>query len=691
MSEINTNIDNNRNREIALAAMRWDAEREAEREAKKAQEAGQEQAQALKAQEKPLLTHSGTAPRPAGEFAALIEKLEAEKVQFLLDGCPEVELPSIVDEVNLEETEALDMIKGLPADVRYVVEVMGRVHTIDGVFAMSGFLQAGATCTGMRAGIVTSADEIHRERGTLDILSIGHSSDGKGRGVTGYFQIIDKIVKEQNAAHKRARKLRLEAVGGELSPARKATKGDKSEEPEKKKGRKIIRIPHFRAYTTSPTEGAIVDIHIDNPHAGVTLRVDEAGNALKEMTKFTKGGGEESARNLLINGFDAKQPYIRDRMNHDDEEGYAAVDRFGMSFVGGLQTQYAAQFFSGNDGKSRGRGMAQRFLSFCGAELPAFTGEITLQSLYANKDKTDAIEVNEYLYRKYAAMLDLDRVLEFYDLVHDKIQEDKDLYDLNEMIEFGLNKDTIFFKMQPHALLELERFKQRMHIFKQQCKYTQDEKSSIAYDRMKIDKIIAVLHYFKWADLPVRKRHPFYYLIQGAYQYTQVPRAYERIDVKYGDIQNIPVTVDTVQAAILIVLFSANCRRNLFDEGEDTTMQDKIMEFYEWAEGDGLWKLCDLDDPKTFMLKEIVAMKIKVFKSNGKQWGQGKIRDFLQKSLKLEKRKMPRGYVYDFLDLPELRDKCERESGAPKGRATPPPDGCAVIAVTKKPKCSVSA
>ena len=655
-----------RNKELALAAMALIPKEEAPKEAPRQPE-------------KPLLTASGTAPRPAGKFAALVEELEAEKVRFLLNGCPEIELPSIVGEVDLDDTEAEEAIQSLPADVRYVVEATAQIQNIDPVFSLSGFLQGATVCTGLRAGIITSADEEHRESGTLHILSIGHSSDGKGRGVSRYAEVIDGIVKEQNAAYREARKVWLPATTGEL---------DAEEDKEKKsKGRKIVRLPHFRAYTTSPTEGAIIDIHTDNPHAGTALWIDEAGNALQELTKFTKGGGEESARNLLIFGFDAIRPYIRDRMRNNGEEGYTDVERFGMSFLGGLQTQYAAKFFNGNDGKSRGRGMAQRFLSFSGTEVPASTEEITIESLYRKKDKSNAIEIREYLKGKFSAMLDLDRVNEFYLLAHDLIKEGGDLDELNEMIKGGLRKDTIFFTLQPHALLELERFKQRMDNYKKGCKYSQDEKSSIAYDRMKIDKIVAILHYFKWADLPLRERHPSYYIANmGKHvQHVSIPRQYQNIDLKYGDIQNIPVTMDVVQAAIRIVLFSASCRRNLFDEVEDQSRDVRRDQFYEWAyEYDNLIRLCGEfreGKSKTLMLKEIMDLGYHGFADGKKPWGKGKVREFLKKSLGLENNKEPRGYAYNFRDLPRIAARIEWYlSGGPE---TPPDGSDAVDAVTE--------
>lgn len=523
-----------------------------------------------------------------------------------------------------------------------------------------------------------SADDEHRESGTAHIVSIGNSSDGKGRGVSRYAEVIDAGAKKIDAAYNKAREMWLTATAGDLPPVRED--GEKAEK--KDKGRKILRLPHIRAYTTNPTEGKIVDIHIDNPQAGTALWVDEAGNALQELTKFTKGGGEESAKNLLINGFDARRPYIRDRMRRPDDEGYMCIERFGMSFLGGLQTQYAAKFFSGNDGKSRGRGMAQRFLSFTGAEIPASREEITIESLYKKKDKSDAIEVRQCLDQKYAAMLDLDRVEEFYSLAHDLIQEGKGTHELNEMIKAGLCTDTIFFTLQPKALLELEQFKQRLDQYRQECNYSQDEKSSISYDKMKVDKIIAILHYYKWSDLPVRQRHPSYYIAHGMHQGADIPREYRNIELKYGDIRKIPVTMDTVQSAIKIVLFSAHCRRNLFDESEDTSMTEKVADFIAWAqslEGRRIYE-------RPLMAKEIVELKIPVFKDGqGKAWGQGKIKEFLKKHLKLENRKERRGYVFDFKDML----KPTMQISMPTGPAVPPVEGCAVVQLGGKSNCTV--
>ena len=544
----------------------------------------------------------------------IYEAIRAAEAELLTDGD---DCPSFVGNLDIWGITEEDVLKHMPPDAAYAIERAARIGNRDLPLFIASWEGMLSMAVGMRFMAVPSAmihrpgsaDEaaeiesfkINRQRfGRLMqpcylwSLIIGRKTCGKSFALEFFRQHIGEM-QEQEAS-----RFRLEMAA--WREARRKTK-DGQKETADVSFQELIRPYKTAFYSTSPTQAAHLGLMVHNPR-GVAVFTDEASSLFSSAAMHAKGG-DESFRNYLLKGYDAGS---HDEHRKNDPEGNDPSNevRFlGIPLVLGIQPARLQQLVEAGDES----GVMTR--------LKVFWAE--------RKDVKAEILTPEQIFSEDADMAEENQIVNNH--FRERIQR------MTRMLMVGENRLAITLDgqeaLKPQAehawprvlglsraaLVEYRNFKNWLMVSVQSSRYGNEENDFVERDLDRAIRLAGMLH---------------------VYENLEQAEVSENGEARWNtpqEIAAIPISMRTLQRAIISVLYSARIRRENFARFRN------VNDAREHAATQAFLSIIAKDEAKYSQFMSFSAIRkipLPVELSAMKDWKDRKWGIFLKTKLKIE-------------------------------------------------------
>ena len=490
------------------------------------------------------VTFAPTTKKPFGIYAAI----EAAKAELLSTGN---DCASFVGNLDIWNITEEDVLRHMPPDAAYAVEREARIGNRDQSLMLSSWEGMLSMAVGMRYMTAPSA-QIHRsEPGASDaeeiesfkenrrrfgkrlqpgfqwILIVAQKSSGKSYALD-YFRAPIEALQERDD-----RQYKLDHAAWKVAMA-KTSKGTKKVED-------ISFQELHRPYKTmyfahNPTQAAHLDLAVYNPR-GVAIFTDEASSLFTGAGMYAKGG-EESFRNYMLQGYDAgsySEPRKRDPEGNDNSNG---VRFHAVPLVAGIQPKRLSQLVADDDES----GVMTRLKVFW-ADRPATKAQILTEEQIFSHDADTAAEneiISEWFRERIQGMASTLMIGE----TRRAIQLDEE--EAKQPQTYLTYPRVLGFSRE--ALVEFVNFSNWYKVSIENSRYGKEEGDFTDRDLDRVIRLAGMLHVYQHQERAEVSDTGAISCFQNTPQ----------------EIAAIPISMRTLQRAIVSVLFSAKTRRENF-------------------------------------------------------------------------------------------------------------------------------
>lgn len=358
-------------------------------------------------------------------------------------------------------------------------------------------------------------------------------------------------------------------------------------------------------YDGSPTESAHI-YHLQyNPH-GIPLVKDEVAS-YNAGTKYVKGG-ERSYDDLLLSGYDGGSISALRKPDQNGDDASMIVTQACIPIIGGIQPHRLEQFVKNDDET----GFSTRLCIFRAHARPEKAEYLSVEQIRTeNAVRAEEMRViNGRIGRKIKRMM-----------AHRMIDEKRYASEFSVNDEHARLKPSFYchprhLYLTTEALVEYVNFRKYLRVSIQNSQYGQEEMPFVDRDCGRILRIAGMLHVWKHCEALDERG--------GQFQ----PRfTTER------EIANRPISLKTLQSAIIIVLFTMQTRRAVFPRFAEKKEDKNVVQLAE--------KMVQqiAAEPRFndwIPFEDIQVMLLKRFPTELREWTSKALGSFLKNTLKLQ-------------------------------------------------------
>lgn len=562
-------------------------------------------------------------PEPPAKWSCMAEAIKAAQWELVH---PEPPVESLVGIRNIWVVTEEELLGALPPDAAYPIERSYKTANRDLQLFLAGFLGALTMSTGYRFSVIATNHisipaDCSEQAGyeaykvnvqaheiaypcTLWIIIIAEMSVGKSAGLNLFMKHIRDEQKSETiwfkaASNEYARlKAKATAKGG------KAKEGETGDEID---ADKLVRPWKTVFIDDGPTEAALHYYLQYNP-CGIGYFKDEGSTLFSGADMYHKGGGQSLADRLLPTHDGYGWATLRKPDAKDNIDASIDVPRATVPIVCGIQPARLQQFVAENDESGKATRLTVTRAKARKTEAKYLTAEEIDTAAATNAEETRAI--NDRIGLKIRRMLKMRMIGE--------CRRPEEVNENNRDLTPSLYSYTRHLCLTTEALVEYVNFRTYLKVSIENSPYGAEEAPFVDRDCGRILSIAGMLHVWQHCERLEERGGSFVPMPNSAWE-----------------IAKKPISLRTLQRAIIIVLYTMQTRRAEFTrfrpKSEDVKrhqLADTVLQHI--AEHERYQSDIPFADVKAHLARQFPEMK---------KWSSKTMGDFLKNTLCLNEHK----------------------------------------------------